>query len=293
MPCKLLGKGPSLQRFAERVANRLANVVRIVNEATKGTPCYRASPTLAGNKETSHKKRLPTEVISVDDESTHRPEYVSATKERKQVQAGTDVIITQLFYDVELFLKFRNDCQEIGITCPIIPVIMPVHSYRGFKRFTRSNKTKIPADIHAALELVKADDKAVKAFGVHLGVEMCKNLLIHGVKHIHIYTLNKENSAIDILRNLRLIDITTIRKRLPWRHPRAKEIVRPIFWANRPRSYIRRTHDMENWSPRYRAYSVYTFARRQSRDKSIQEEWVIPLRGIEAVQEGEWKSISS
>lgn len=38
-----------------------------------------------------------------------------------QVDAGGDVIVTQLFYDVEVFLQFVKDCRATGIECPIIP----------------------------------------------------------------------------------------------------------------------------------------------------------------------------
>ncbi len=83
MQGKHLGKGPSLQRLTERMSNRPTHVVRVVNEATEGTPCYRAPSNLAGNKETSRKKRLPTEVVDVEDDSTHRPEFNSVTKDRR------------------------------------------------------------------------------------------------------------------------------------------------------------------------------------------------------------------
>lgn len=60
-----------------------------------------------------------------------------------QVDAGADVIITQLFYDTDVFLKFVNDCRQIGITCPIVPGIMPINNYKGFIRMTGFCKTKV------------------------------------------------------------------------------------------------------------------------------------------------------
>jgi 5,10-methylenetetrahydrofolate reductase len=60
-----------------------------------------------------------------------------------QVDAGADLIVTQLFYDTDIFLKFVNDCRQIGITCPIVPGIMPINNYKGFVRMTGFCKTKV------------------------------------------------------------------------------------------------------------------------------------------------------
>lgn len=60
-----------------------------------------------------------------------------------QVDAGADVIVTQLFYDTDIFLRFVNDCRQIGITIPIVPGIMPINNYKGFIRMTGFCKTKV------------------------------------------------------------------------------------------------------------------------------------------------------
>lgn len=63
---------------------------------------------------------------------------------KKKVDAGADLIVTQLFYDTDVFLKFVHDCRQIGITCPIVPGIMPINNYKGFIRMTGFCKTKVP-----------------------------------------------------------------------------------------------------------------------------------------------------
>ncbi|GMN56080.1 hypothetical protein TIFTF001_025190 [Ficus carica] len=164
---------------------------------------------------------------------------------KSKIDAGADLIVTQLFYDTDIFLKFVNDCRQIGITCPIVPGIMPINNYKGFLRMTGFCKTKIPAEITAALEPIKDNDEAVRSYGIHLGTEMCKKILAHGIRTLHLYTLNMEKSALAILTKLGLIEERKISRSLPWRRPanvfRVKEDVRPIFWANRPKSYISRT----------------------------------------------------
>lgn len=217
---------------------------------------------------------------------------------KRKVDAGADLIVTQLFYDTDIFLKFVSDCRQIGITCPIVPGIMPINNYKGFLRMTGFCKTKIPSEISAALEPIKDNEEAVKAYGIHLGTEMCKKILAHGIKTLHLYTLNMEKSALAILVNLGLIEESKITRSLPWRRSsnvfRAKEDVRPIFWANRPKSYILRTVGWEQYprgrwgdsqNPSYGALTDYQFMRPRSRDKKLQEEWATPLRSLEDIQE--------
>lgn len=64
----------------------------------------------------------------------------------EQVDAGADLIVTQLFYDTDIFLKFLNDCRQIGINCPIVPGIMPISNYKGFLRMAGFCKTKVHCD---------------------------------------------------------------------------------------------------------------------------------------------------
>ncbi|KAK4793856.1 hypothetical protein SAY86_011850 [Trapa natans] len=61
---------------------------------------------------------------------------------KRKVDAGADLIVTQLFYDTDIFLKFVNDCRQMGITCPVVPGIMPINNYKGFLRMTGFCKTK-------------------------------------------------------------------------------------------------------------------------------------------------------
>lgn len=142
----------------------------------------------------------------VDDAAAMEAAYAADIAYLKQkVDAGADFIVTQLFYDVDVFLQFEKDCRAAGIGCPILPGIMPIQSYGGFKRMTTFCKTKVPADIEAALDAIKDDEDAVKKYGVELGTAMCRRLLDAGVPGVHLYTLNLEATAVAILENLGLV----------------------------------------------------------------------------------------
>ncbi|PWZ52750.1 Methylenetetrahydrofolate reductase 1 [Zea mays] len=216
----------------------------------------------------------------------------------KTVDAGADLIVTQLFYDTDIFLKFVNDCRQIGITCPIVPGIMPINNYKGFLRMTGFCKTKIPSEITAALDPIKDNEEAVRQYGIHLGTEMCKKILATGIKTLHLYTLNMDKSAIGILMNLGLIEESKVSRPLPWRPAtnvfRVKEDVRPIFWANRPKSYLKRTLGWDQYphgrwgdsrNPSYGALTDHQFTRPRGRGKKLQEEWAVPLKSVEDISE--------
>jgi methylenetetrahydrofolate reductase (NADPH) len=171
---------------------------------------------------------------------------------KAKIDAGADFIITQLFYDTTLFLKFVKDCRTLGINCPIIPGMMPIQTYGGFKRMTSLCKTFIPEHINKALEPIQDDDSAVKKYGVDLCVQMCRDLLAAGTPGVHFYTLNLEKAVTQILEDLDLIAASRPSRALPWRssaysNRKEKEDVRPIFWANRPRSYMSRTASWDDF----------------------------------------------
>eukprot|EP01098_Paradermamoeba_levis_P011692 TRINITY_DN5030_c0_g1_i1.p1 TRINITY_DN5030_c0_g1~~TRINITY_DN5030_c0_g1_i1.p1 ORF type:complete len:589 (+),score=188.41 TRINITY_DN5030_c0_g1_i1:71-1837(+) len=175
-------------------------------------------------------------------EATSYEEDLKFLKEK--VDAGADLIITQLFYDTELYIKWVADCRKIGIKCPIVPGMMPIHTFAGFKRMTTLCKTKVPQSISDALEPIKDDDEKVKEYGVQLCIQMCQTLLKAGIAPaLHFYTLNLEKSVTKILEGLGLVKEIQERRPLPWSGVpnRSKEDVRPVFWSHRPQSYMIRT----------------------------------------------------
>ena len=165
---------------------------------------------------------------------------------KKKVEAGADIVVTQLFYDVDKFLFFRDKCIKAGIKVPIIPGIMPIHNYARFLKFTQFCQVSVPDSVTAQLEPIKYDDSSVINYGIDQASGMCQKLIENGVPGIHFYTLNLENSVSAILKSLGLVSSQGIIKELPWRQStsggrKTSEDVRPIYWSNRPVSYLTRT----------------------------------------------------
>ncbi|GMH52474.1 hypothetical protein TrLO_g7807 [Triparma laevis f. longispina] len=177
---------------------------------------------------------------------------------KEKIDAGADFIVTQFFYDTDVFIGYVEKCRGIGITCPIIPGVMAIQSYPSFLRMTQFCKTKVSSNITEMLEAVKDDDEAVKTKGVEIAVDMCQKLLREGYcDGVHFYTLNLERSVRRILEKLESVDpddhhySSKTQRQLPWRpstlETRKKEEVRPINWANRPKSYMKRTEDWDEF----------------------------------------------
>ena len=165
---------------------------------------------------------------------------------KEKVEAGADIVVTQLFYDVDKFLFFRDKCIKAGIKVPIIPGIMPIHNYARFLKFTQFCQVSVPNSVTVQLEPIKYDDSSVINYGIDQASGMCQKLIKNGVPGLHFYTLNLENSVSAILKSLGLVSSQGIIKELPWRQStsgsrKTSEDVRPIYWSNRPVSYLTRT----------------------------------------------------
>lgn len=123
---------------------------------------------------------------------------------KSKIEAGGDLIITQLFYDTSKFLVWQKKVREAGITVPILPGMLPMVSYAGLQRMVQLCKTYLPEDVKIATERLKDDEEGFKEFGVQLTTQMCKELMAAGVNHFHFYTLNNTYSTFKVLKNLGL-----------------------------------------------------------------------------------------
>lgn len=125
--------------------------------------------------------------VCKDDDFNKEMKYL-----KEKVDAGADMIITQMFFDVEVFKAFVTKCREWGIVCPIIPGLMCINAYGGFRKMSMFCKTRVPKDLDEKMESIKDNAAAVKIFGVEFGAQVCRELIDFGVDVLHFYTLNLE-----------------------------------------------------------------------------------------------------
>ncbi|MGF1572301.1 MAG: methylenetetrahydrofolate reductase [NAD(P)H] [Sumerlaeia bacterium] len=131
---------------------------------------------------------------------------------KEKVDAGADYITTQLFFDNRDFYDFQQRCELAGIHVPIIAGIMPVTTTSGMRRMAElAAGARYPAALIRALNRAGDDAAAVERVGLHWATEQCRDLLDHGVKGIHFYTLNKSAATQEIYRQLGIADSTTLK----------------------------------------------------------------------------------
>ncbi len=123
---------------------------------------------------------------------------------KEKVEAGADVIITQLFFDNDDFYRYSDDLKAMGITVPIVPGILPIQSVAQIRRFTKMCAAKIPPRLESLLSAVEDDDEAAVQLGIDYATEQCEGLLEYGVPGLHFYSLNKARSVTAIHENLNL-----------------------------------------------------------------------------------------
>ena len=128
---------------------------------------------------------------------------------REKVEAGAKFLITQLFFDNQLYYDFVARARDGGIDVPIIPGIMPITNAAQIRRFTQMCGASIPPGLLRELELRADQPDAVADFGVAYATMQCADLLANGAPGIHFYTLNRSPSTRAILSALRCM--------APWR----------------------------------------------------------------------------
>lgn len=122
---------------------------------------------------------------------------------KRKVDAGADVVITQLFYNNADFFAFRERYERAGIRVPLVPGILPVTNLAQIKRITSLCGARLPADFSG--RLAERDDAEWQhQVGVEFAARQVQELVDGGIPGIHFYVLNKSRATSEVLRGVRL-----------------------------------------------------------------------------------------
>jgi methylenetetrahydrofolate reductase (NADPH) len=124
---------------------------------------------------------------------------------KQKVESGASFLITQLFFDNELYFRFIDEARAAGIEVPIIPGIMPITDVKQIKTITGMCGASIPGALLSQLEARVGDPDAVLQLGVSYATLQCAELLARGARGIHFYTLNRSPATRAILSALKLL----------------------------------------------------------------------------------------
>ncbi|MDC9604069.1 methylenetetrahydrofolate reductase [Xenorhabdus griffiniae] len=121
---------------------------------------------------------------------------------KRKIDAGANRAITQFFFDVESYLRFRDRCVATGIDVEIVPGILPVSNFRQLQRFAAMTNVRIPSWMTRMFEGLDDDPESRNLVGASIAMDMVKILSREGVKDFHFYTLNRAELSYAICHTL-------------------------------------------------------------------------------------------
>ncbi len=122
---------------------------------------------------------------------------------KTKVDSGAGFLITQLFFDNQVYFDFVAAARERGIEVPILAGVIPVASFAQTKRICELCDATIPAPLEAAFEAAGGDPEREFELGIAYATQQCAELLIAGCPGIHFYALNRAPATRAVLGALR------------------------------------------------------------------------------------------
>lgn len=122
---------------------------------------------------------------------------------KEKVEAGADFLTTQMFFDNNVFYNFLYKIKEAGINVPVVAGIMPITNAKQVSRAVQMSGTSIiPYHFKMMVDAFGDNPEIMKQVGIIYASEQIIDLIANGVKHIHVYTMNKPDVAEGIMNNL-------------------------------------------------------------------------------------------
>ena len=199
-----------IRQILERYhANDVKNIMALRGDPPKDAAGFQPVPngfTHAHELVSFIRKNFPDMGIGVAGFPEGHPEMPNRLKEmdflKAKVDAGADYICTQLFFDNHDFYDFCERCELASIKVPIIAGIMPITSRKGMARMAElALGARFPAKLLRALSRAQDDDYATNV-GIHWATEQVRDLIDHGVRGVHFYTLNQSKATLKIFQAL-------------------------------------------------------------------------------------------
>ncbi len=110
---------------------------------------------------------------------------------KRKFDAGANRAITQFFFDVDTFLRFRDRCAAAGITGPLVPGLLPIGRFSQMLGFARRCGARVPEWLHERFEGLDEDPETRQMIAASVAIGLVGRLHRHGVNEFHFYTLNR------------------------------------------------------------------------------------------------------
>ena len=110
---------------------------------------------------------------------------------KRKIDAGANRAITQFFFDVKLYLRFRDKCARAGIDSVIVPGILPITRFPQLQRFAAQCGASVPEWLHERFDGLDDDPETRKLIAASVAIEQVRRLRKEGIDEFHFYTLNR------------------------------------------------------------------------------------------------------
>ena len=110
---------------------------------------------------------------------------------KRKIEAGASRAITQFFFDVDLYLRFRDRCAQAGIETAIVPGILPITRFPQLQRFADACGATVPQWLHERFEGLDDDPETRRLIAASVAIEQVQRLQREGINEFHFYTLNR------------------------------------------------------------------------------------------------------
>lgn len=137
--------------------------------------------------------------------------HIDAPSKRKdleylklKIDRGAEYVIANYFYDNKYFFDFLDRCRGVNIKVPILPGVMPIYSVKMTEMLAGMCGATITEEVREGINALDEGDKeGLVAFGIEFATRQCKELLSAGVPGLHIYTMDRSDSAVGVVNRLR------------------------------------------------------------------------------------------
>ncbi len=136
-------------------------------------------------------------------ESPSQREDIQHLKEK--VEAGADFLTTQMVFDNNLFFNFLYKLREAGVTCPVLPGIMPITNANQVDRAVKLSGSFMPQRFKSLVDKFGSAPEAMKQAGIIYASDQIIDLYANGITNVHVYSMNKPDVAEGIMRNVSAI----------------------------------------------------------------------------------------
>jgi methylenetetrahydrofolate reductase (NADPH) len=123
---------------------------------------------------------------------------------KRKVDAGSDFVVSQLFFDNDVFYRFRDRTLKIGIRVPLIPGVFPILNYKQMKKCISLSNASVPERLESKMVRLQDKPEETEKYGIEYAIRQAEDLIRNDVRGLHLYSMNRSEHVVTIVSELAL-----------------------------------------------------------------------------------------